>query len=134
MLSLDAPIHDINKEQAVVNAQVDIQKSERAIQNKAIELSTYALDIINELKLLEKSIIEQKKEIDLRVNIIKTNQERFKRGYISSFELTDQINNKEEAIDKYNDLLSSFATKVITLYNEMGLTLEQWHVNLPKDF
>lgn len=133
-VALDAPIHDINKEQAVVNAKVEIQKSEAAINNKRIELNNRAYDYIQELKLLDKSIKEQKKELDLRLNIVSTNQERFKRGYISSFELSEQINEKEEAVDKYNELISQFANKAITLYHEMGLTLDRWHVQLPKDY
>lgn len=133
-VALDAPIHDINNEQAVVNAKVEIQKSEAAINNKRTELINHAYDSIQELQLLEKSIQEQKKELRLRLDLINTNQERFRRGFISSFELSEQINEKEEAVDKYNDLISEFTSKAIALYDEMGLTLDRWHVQLPKDY
>lgn len=133
-VSLDAPIHDILKEQSVVNANVAIQKNETAIKSKKIELANHANDLINELKLLKKSIQQQKQEVELRVALAKTNQERFNRGYISSFQLSEQINEKEEAVDKYSELVSSFASKAINLYDEMGLTLERWNVHLSEDF
>lgn len=134
VLNLDIPINNITKKQAVVNANVDIKKSETAIKNKEIELTNHAIDAVNELKLLEKSIKQEKQEVDLRVELVKTNQERFRRGFISAFQLSEQINEKEEAVDRYSDLVSNFASKLISLYNDMGITLDQWHVQLPKDF
>ena len=47
-----------------------------------------------------KSIKQEKQEVDLRVELVKTNQERFRRGFISAFQLSEQINEKEEQNEK----------------------------------
>lgn len=132
--TLDAPIHNVNKEQAVVNAKIAIKTSEYAIKSKQLELENRAKDYIAELNLLQESLDEQKKELNLRIDILKANQIRYRSGTISQFQLIEEINNKEQAMDQYTDMMINFATKIVNLYNEMGITLEQWHVNLPKDY
>ncbi len=133
-IHLDVPIHDINREQSVVNAKVDIQKNEADIKRKEIELTNHARNLVQELIYLDKSIQAQEKQVKMRVDLLQKNQLRFNNGFISTFEFTEQINEKEEAVDELNNSITTFASKLINLYNEMGLTLEQWHVNLPKDF
>ena len=116
-----------------MNAKVDIQKNEADIKEKEIELTNHARNLVR-TGYLDKSIQAQEKQVKMRVDLLQKNQLRFNNGFISTFEFTEQINEKEEAVDELNNSITTFASKLISLYNEMGLTLEQWHVNLPKDF
>ena len=134
VVELDVPINNVTKKQALVDAKTNIIQAKQNIQAQQTSIQNQANNLVKELDLLNISVQAQHEQVKLRNQRLAIDQHRLEKGYVSAFEVNERIKDRDEEIERLQELEIDFSTKLISLYKEMGKTLDHWHVKLPKNY
>lgn len=133
-IELDVPINNVTKKKSLVDAKTNVIESRQQIDAQVTFINNYTHSAIQALHLLDKSIIAQRQQLKLRNMRLKVDQARQEKGYISSFEVNQKIQDRDEEIDKLQALEIDYATKIIDFYKQMGIFLGKWQIVFPKNY
>jgi len=129
-LHLSIPIGDLNRKKSLIDANVNVRKSDQVIQAKERSLINKVHDTIKSASYDLVTLSNLQRELSRRDALIKALQLRLNNDQISLFDMNREIAEREETADHYSSTLIAYLSKMVILYKDMGLTLGQWHVKV----
>lgn len=129
-IALSVPIDNIGLKQAVVNAKIAIEDAKLNLEQQK---ETLVRNIMNQWDSVHNNyeqILVAQKALDYQITTLNNTKLRFRYGRTSMFE----VNSLEtDLLSQQNQLVSTkiqYLNAITTLYQTMGITLEEWHVKL----
>ena len=129
-LNLDIPINNYSLKQAVVNAQVALDKATISLVQQKRELRTTIVNDITNLNYQLEQIDLAKNALELQQKSQRILEEKLKFGLVSIFEITSRQRDLDLARDTLINSKISYWNSLIQFYADIGTTLDFWHISV----
>ncbi len=129
-LNLDVPIHDLSRQQQLVNAKIILAQAKNTLDQTRNQLIVSVTDAYENLRFNEKQVALYENAIKLAKQSLDTAQLKFKYGKVSSFELTSLQTDLTTTQLGFTSQQVAYLNSIESFYQLLGTTLEKWDVQL----
>lgn len=129
-LSIAVPIHDLPKQQAVLQAKVAIQQQEVAIAQARRNLETQVINAVTNLRLLKQQIELAKQARDLAKRNVELAKLKLNYGRVTMFEVTNLQNTLTSSELAVVSNQINYLNALSQLQLLLGTTLNSWDIHL----
>lgn len=130
VFSLNIPINNLPQEQAIVNAEVQLEQAKLALQDLKL---TLVRQITNDIQQIQNQILTLQSaelQVKLQTESLKAAQIKYRYGRTTTFEM-NQI--QDQLLTQETTLVSdrvALINQITALNQDLGLTLEEWCIEL----
>ncbi len=129
-LNFDIPIDDLNLKSAIVSAKVALQQAQNSLAQTHRQVVHDVTEQIQQLELQKQQITTSIKAAELQYQAYNSAKIKHQYGKATVFEVTTLQNEALAAQIQAIIERIGFVTQMTTLDNELGQTLNRWHIRL----